>query len=246
MLANVCLTTTFAHTNLVSTLVKQSHGFTTGYFPYFTKSRFGYAVKGKGVICIAGINNNNNLVSILSCDAWKNKLDFNTSNCFCYVDNNADIEISYTYTQNYLFRYLQFGLPYGSSCFPLYVNNSNYKLLASDGILNFNTNPSNKYAISNLSFSVAYPPSGQTTGGIGALNVDLMAILRDDSNNSVTRFTQYMDGNYIAMIKNTNSTYVNIHSLVDDYTNAKPTLLIGWDPSNPDITQDSAWTEYDI
>jgi hypothetical protein len=77
----------------------------------------------------------------------------------------------------------------------------------------------------------------------GIVKVDLLSINMPTANNS-SYYAPYAGGNYLAIAKQTSTTsFLGKKGLNGAYypNNYYATLFVGWDSSNPDITQSSSW-----
>jgi hypothetical protein len=107
-------------------------------------------------------------------------------------------------------------------------------------------------------FQAIQTTSGYNTAthiyGKGTLKIEFVAYSSSDDN-AKTLFSTSANGNYLsvsvvqtawtlsASIRSLNTTQFT--SGYQSLSSGYPALYIGWDPSNPDITQASAWTEYE-
>lgn len=80
----------------------------------------------------------------------------------------------------------------------------------------------------------------------GIIGIDLIAISTSmESSATPRRKTTAANGNYLAVTAGkliTSGNWGNLNSSAS--ISLYPSAYIGWDPSNPDITQESAWTAY--
>jgi len=92
------------------------------------------------------------------------------------------------------------------------------------------------------------PNSESNVYGKGTLKVDLMSVnLQNRSNHVVpTVYSTVAGGNYLTVRNITDSSFGYIFNRVNASSDLTVHVAIycGWDASNPDITQESAWTEY--
>ena len=107
-------------------------------------------------------------------------------------------------------------------------------------------------AVTNYPFQAlsAYDVYNSSTNvrGKGTLKLELLSISFQSSANLVPSiYSRVANGNLLcvnSMMSSTFTTYA-INGSPDNYgLKAYPALYVGWDPSNPDITQASSWTEY--
>lgn len=83
----------------------------------------------------------------------------------------------------------------------------------------------------------------------GTVSVDLMAMNFPGQNQGLTPniYAKFANGNYLVVRLSAGSSQVSPVVELNKGTtafSANAALYVGWDPSNPDITQSSSWTEY--
>ena len=79
--------------------------------------------------------------------------------------------------------------------------------------------------------------------GKGFVKVDLMAINESESSTNLTVYSTVANGNYLVVLSSPSTlkyNVINTSLTVDRYTSC----YVGWDTSNPDITQSSSWLLY--
>lgn len=85
------------------------------------------------------------------------------------------------------------------------------------------------------------------TSGKGSISIDLMAINFPGANQGLVPsvYSTFANGNYLVVRCVSGSYYLSSYCYnAVDTVNWNAALYVGWDPSNPDITQASAWTEF--
>ena len=82
---------------------------------------------------------------------------------------------------------------------------------------------------------------GWTAFGKGTVKIDLLSTNMNPT--SINPYTVVANGNYLSVLTGSYPLQ-KLNASSSYYTSAYYTLYVGWDPSNPDITQASAWTEY--
>jgi hypothetical protein len=90
---------------------------------------------------------------------------------------------------------------------------------------------------------------GNACFGKGVVNIELLAANMQNDSASIAPLpaSSAANGNYLCVSNTSSISYLPINKRA----NASPSfsaytaLYVGWDPSNPDITQASAWTEYE-
>lgn len=85
------------------------------------------------------------------------------------------------------------------------------------------------------------------TSGKGSISIDLMAINFPGANKGLVPdvYSTFANGNYLVVRRVSGTYYLSTYIYnTADTVQWNAALYVGWDPSNPDITQASAWTEY--
>ena len=85
------------------------------------------------------------------------------------------------------------------------------------------------------------------TSGKGSISIDFMAINFPGANQGLvpTVYSTFANGNYLVVRRVSGSYYLSSYIYnAYDTVQWNAALYVGWDPSNPDITQASAWSEY--
>lgn len=106
--------------------------------------------------------------------------------------------------------------------------------------------PTEIYPFESVSLSNVEKPSGSyyKCAGRGVFPIDLIARMTM-SGAAFRRLSTAGNGNYLTVYKNSSAMYVYpIGQASQNRFTVNENLFVGWDPSNPDITQASAWTEY--
>lgn len=103
------------------------------------------------------------------------------------------------------------------------------------------------YPFQSLSvFGVAN--SSTKVNGKGALKLELLSISFMSATNLVPSIYSSVANGNLLCVNNITSTGFTTYAINGNPSNwgtaTYPALYVGWDPSNPDITQASAWTEY--
>ena len=103
------------------------------------------------------------------------------------------------------------------------------------------------YPFQSLSVYGVYNSSTKVYGK-GILKLELLSISFQSATNLVPSiYSSVANGNLLCVnnITNTGFTTYAVNGNPSNYgLSTYPALYVGWDPSNPDITQASAWTEY--
>ena len=220
-----------------------------------TSAYFGCAVKQKDIIIFSGKDNSSSLcVSIVSGNAFSSFYNDNDSNG-CLIFNIQ--QMSPTGSNNYEMNPRTLAGSYlGGFC--IAFNNND---IGSVNYCKLFVTPMAQYegAVQYYPFQslqmTAVPNSVTHIIGKGTLNIDLIAFNTQNvgSSGAPAIFSTVANGKLLtvvsgvewtsqAMIRQLNRITLS-GSYVQNYL-GYPALYVGWDPSNPDITQASAWTEY--
>lgn len=208
---------------------------------------YGFAIKGKHIITIytsGGVPGANSPVAVFSADAFQTV--YNTDEPVRY----GDILFSYsTGVQTYGERAGCIGDQNTQSTnFPFVDGNYNY-LSATWMFAPFATGvaqPTELYPFESVSLSNTEKPNGPyyKCAGRGVFPIDLIARMTT-SGDAFSRLSTAGNGNYLTVYKNSSATHVcPVGQAAQNRFTVNENLFVGWDPSNPDITQASAWTEY--
>lgn len=84
--------------------------------------------------------------------------------------------------------------------------------------------------------------------GKGALNIDLLSVNFPGFNQGLVPsvYSTVANGNYLCINSISGSNYFTVNPLnLTTSQSMNAAMYVGWDPSNPDITQASAWSLYD-
>lgn len=226
-----------------------------------TSLYFGYAVKGKSFITIT---NRTPLIAIFSLDAYSSKVNPNDNDNFMYINLNG---VSYGRTGNYdetskpsTSGYLWGDSPIwfniGSSYFPGYksgVSQTNDECFYFYGrmcpVMAQFDGAAQQYPYGNITL---WAPSLDTACLTkGAVKIDLFAYNCYMASSSYAIGKPVANGNFLAAFVVQNGGGANNSWMPSFFTSMNYSshttyhaLYVGWDPSNPDITQASAWTEY--
>ena len=217
---------------------------------------FGYAIKGKNIISISAYDITsitNTYVKISSIGSLSLASNTDTSNMFSYITSGGYFNAA---TGNYadgIFKsnaYLQVsgsnGLPYeyashtnGGPAPQVYIRTP-YRAIC---VLPNSNIPFEPAVISAMSKRTTNIMNSDGIPTKGSVSVDLLAtniVISNETNYDMTYVNNLKpcgNGNYLCLTKTrvTNSYPYWIRAGI---------LYCGWDPSNPDITQESAWPVY--
>lgn len=219
----------------------------TNSFLNATKVYFGFAVRGGDIICFCKSGTQSEpAVSIASCGGFSALLDGGDAyNYFLMSFQKPSTNVSYESSAvSKDGTVMQFSCPNSSGIH----GNTDWKSISLQAY------PVTKIGAytETLPFSTifaagVYNADKPLLWGKGAVGVEGVAINNYLYGNSGARpelFTTVANGKYLAIRrKNSTWTYTGINGI--DAGQTLPIIYIGWDPSNPDILQDSAWTLYD-
>lgn len=214
-----------------------------------TTNYYGYAVKGSDIIILSGPNMSGCSISVVSMDAFSSK----------FSDGNNMLEDGF-------YLNLQSYSSYDNS----YENKSGYSANGSDTVVMVSAINGGQFGTDTASFIMSSPVSsyaGQApaypfqsvtafsvicdsvtkTSARGVIKSELLSINYPPSSSSVSKFSTWAGGKLLALYTHTKSAPVSLFgasNTPNDQQFQTYVTYVGWDPSNPDITQASAWTEY--
>lgn len=241
-----------SNTSTYTTNITTQIGSTSGLFSNYSPLSIGYAVKGKHIISFIKANSHT-FISLWSADFYSSVFnDPNPYPSYNYLTFNSSANTSGSYGEAYVDSNYSDSV---SSDNNLLVNQVNCPQgFAMNPAATYNP-PCQNYPFSAVT-SVAWG-SGSTLPcvGIGVSNIDLIAT---NCSNAITPFSVgqiVANGNYYTarrFVSNAGGVfYVDINGFGKGgsyYTTSgyqySLNCFVGWDPSNPDITQASSWTEY--
>ena len=213
-----------------------------------TSASFGYAIKGDSIVMLQG-QGTGFLASYLKCSvasghAFSSFVNNETNGVFAYNTQN-EIESSSNYenaTRDVASTVMHSPLCATANAAGAIKYNAKFSAV-----------PFAKYSSS----TEAYPFQSiqifdvtnvlPATSGKGSVNVDLIAVNFPGANQGLVPsvYSTFANGNYLVVRTVTGTNYLSINPFNYAYELASnAALYVGWDPSNPDITQASAWTEY--
>lgn len=239
------LVPTGAHGNYWDSYVSPASSCTAAFANSFY---YGFAIKGKNIITFyaSGVPSETCPVAVFSADAFQTVY-------------NPDEPVRYG---NVLFSYSSgtsvssYGERAGctgdqqatTTNFPYVYGNTNY-LGTTWMFAPFATGvvqPTETYAFESVTLSNVSKPEGEyyKCAGRGVFPIDLIARMTT-SGAAFNRLSTAGNGNYLTVYKSSSANYVYpIGQTAQNRFNANENLFVGWDPSNPDIKQSSAWTKY--
>lgn len=211
---------------------------------------YGYAVKGSDIIIFSGKNISSLCVSVVSLNAFSNLVNDNDDMDCCILNlQGLDSTVSSCY-ESASRTYQQYSI--GGIC--IIPNNSAFSI----GYLFVSPVSTYSGVVSKYPFQSVNAVSGSSNSsgvfGKGTLKLEMLSY---NANLSIaqTNFTTLANGNYLVACSDSvqwsgnNVTFRPLNSTKFSYSQnafncGYPALYVGWDPSNPDITQASAWTVY--
>ena len=213
--------------------------------------KFGFAIKGDDIIAIQsyGTNSSTICISIISCSGFSSFVNANdTQGVFCLntqkVISSSSGDIEYR-SRNYDPAKLEMQL-----CISQYYNGNFYQFsqLGFTPLTRYSGNMQEYpfeslclYDVANIQTNVS---------GKGTLKIDLISVNCPGANNNIVPniWSSVAGGNYLTIRTLSGTNYYTFNKVngYSGYSNATSNVAIycGWDSSNPDITQESAWTEY--
>lgn len=209
----------------------------------------GYAVKGTNIITFAtrtdtlGLSTNYRYTknSFVGFDSLKLSSPNDSANIYGVTLNARGTEIGVTYWFDSVLSTEQETLKDDFNRYPANVtNNDNALMLTLTRNAVFNGNPQ-LYPFENVGLttnakrvSAPYLNSDGITSK-GTFDIDLLACNGTNTYTGFSTWKPVANGNYLTAI---------IRQAQASDTLNQTTYYIGWDPSNPDITQESSWPEY--
>lgn len=227
----------------------------TDWLNYVSYNNFysGFAIKDKSIICFCKNSSNAANVAVYSIDGFSKMGDPNDEyNIFCL---NAQ-----TYSNSTTRREVDH-VVVGSSTSQSLLSNPCFRTLSNTGgCWQYNNYMRCLFAsvyigsIQNYPFEAIFiinPEINSNTLNAfkGVIGIDLLAVCTPNSSSLIPNaLSTAANGNYLALVGGSINANSNSGSFLNESTGnafkAYPTLYCGWDPSNPDITQESAWTAY--
>ena len=228
---------------------------TTNYYVYVTYASFsaGFAIKEKSIISFCKVNGVSPNVAIFSIDGFSKMGDPDDEyNIFCL---NAQAISTQTVTVE-----VQHNVA-GSSTSQSILSNPCFRTLSNTGgCWQYNNYMRCSFAsvyrgsIQKYPFEAVFivnPEINSNTHNAfkGIVSIDLLAVCTPNSSSLVpAAYSTAANGNFLSLVGGSINANSNSGSFLNESTgngfSAYPTLYCGWDPSNPDITQESAWTAY--
>ena len=210
--------------------------------------KFGFAIKGDDIIVIQsyGTSSSNICLSIISGAGFSSFVNANdTRGIFCLNTQATISTVTFNYENRY--RYVHSNTLNMPVCVTQQYDGTIYN------VSKLGFTPLTRY-IGNMqeypfeSLYVWDVVNSQTNvSGKGTLKIDLISVNFPGANNNIVPnvYSTVAGGNYLAFRKLSGSYYYTFNKVngTADIT-ANVAIYCGWDASNPDITQESAWTEY--
>lgn len=210
---------------------------------------YGYAIKGKCIISIITSTSGSVFVKVSAVDLLELSSPDDKKNIFSYVfgmgntvtSSSPSIDSSYGYIQTLTDE----GVPYEALAHQ-YNTTYSVKLFVQAPKSAVSINPTNNIPYESVVItpehsSASRPSQPLNKDGImtkGVTPIDMMATNLIYPYNNISVRTAYANGNYLNVWKYMTSSYTS-----NTMRHGK-IVYIGWDPSNPDITQESSWPEY--
>lgn len=210
--------------------------------------KFGFAIKGDDIIAIQsyGTSSSNICLSIISGAGFSSFVNANdTRGIFCLNTQATAANASFCYEN--LPKYASQNNLFMSVCVTQQYDGTIYN------ISKLGFTPLTRY-IGNMQeypFESLYlydvANSQTNVSGKGTLKIDLISVNFPGANNNIVPnvYSTVAGGNYLTFRTLSGSnyyTFVQVNGTSNITSNVA--IYCGWDASNPDITQESAWTEY--
>lgn len=212
------------------------------------KVKFGFAIKGDDIIAIQsyGTSSANTCISIISCSGFSSFVNANdTQGIFCL--NTQTITSASSNDIEFLSRNSNANALKMQLCISQY-HNGNFHQLSQLGCTPLTRYVGNMQEYPFESLYVWGVENSQTNvSGKGTLKVDLIAMNSPGANNGIvpTVYSTVAGGNYLTIRTLDLGNYFLFRTINGNNDSSNNVAIYcGWDASNPDITQESAWTEY--
>lgn len=223
---------------------------------------FGFAVKGSSVVMFSGPSRSGIAVSVISEDAFsslavdgnniqKNYLYCNFQSLATSASDGTNMESGNAYYESTWYQSISRAI--------VSVETPNGEQNMQSGRSYFAISPNAQYSgnIQNYPFQsvTAFTYRGDEIAHTyirGEVNVDLIAVNYPPTGAFPTRLSTVANGKYLTVCSYSLPAYYQILGCVNTGSDLagqnsqtkQYVFYVGWDPSNPDITQASAWTEY--
>lgn len=211
---------------------------------------YGYAIKGKTIISIKKqiVSGSGNFIFKIDCiDGMSLCSPSDSANIFCYICSTYSVvssNISYFLNKGRVQILKGDGGRYESASSD--VNSSKRQptvyIMAPQKAVCLNGTDNTPYEGAFLTPGFIRTVDLINADGIigkGQVNIDILAVNNITPSDNIAIRTPYVNGNYLCLTVDTYSgTVGNPNSMYSRI------VYCGWDPSNPDINQDSAWPVY--
>lgn len=212
---------------------------------------FGFAVKGSDIVMFSGPSRNGCAVSICSCDAFSAKFAEDTSplknGLFINpqswsTSNSSNGESASGYWGSYD-RTLVYATGSGSG-----GNTYDGQAKIVCGGLTWYSGSMQAYPFQNMNVVTYKKNQNTNTYAKGVIKTELISMNTPPSTAYPNMFTTTANGKYLVIYGYVPNDSIRLGANLDFEDaatfNSRNCLYVGWDPSNPDITQASSWTEY--
>ena len=211
---------------------------------------YGFAIKGSDIIAFAGPSTSGAAVSALSFDAFSSKfVDGNNKLIDVVFVNFQTVASGYTNCYEKYSGYTSIGKSVVMVTSPN-GNEHSYDIssFVSSPVISCYSGQAPEYPFQAVTAHSYKVDSVSNTSARGVIKTELIAINYPPSGSTVSKFSVWANGNLLALYTYTKSS-ANVQefgqtSAAENQQVLTYTAYVGWDPSNPDITQASAWTEY--
>lgn len=208
---------------------------------------YGFAVKGSSIITFTGPSASGVAVSLLSLDAFSSKfVDGNNALSNTLMINTQGIASS-KYEKDDAYHVYSSSIVVASCPNGSQNATDSFCFVDCDPLAFYESTNIQAYPFQSVSVKTWRTDSTAKTIARGTVNVDLLAINYPAS--LLTKFTTFANGKYLVLdgVNESQNSPQKLFGQVS-YPSGHYIYTIGvycgWDPSNPDITQASSWTEY--
>lgn len=226
---------------------------TSGSTQYISKQvpearHYGYVTKGKCVFSFMAYNNLSNFyIKISAIDSLSLSSPNDTKNIFSWTLGTSKLTTtSSTGLTNHTTGYFQTlkndGVCYETVAASGTTYNINLFIAPAKSAIAYNSVDNIPYESATITTGVVSLPSNGGINGDGIVTKGLTSIDMLAQNvvypySNINPKVAYANGNYL-------NVYDYMYTVLDEFFILNRFYYIGWDPSNPDITSEDAWTAY--
>jgi hypothetical protein len=208
---------------------------------------YGYAIKGSSIIMFGGPSMSGVAVSMLSFDAFSSKFVETTNALADTLFINTQGVSSSSQEKNNAYHNYSSSVVVATRANSAKNRSDSFSFVTGDPLAYYAGNSIQAYPFQAVSVK-NYSTDSSGTIARGTVQIDLFAI--NYPTVLPTKFSTVANGSLLVLDGSSESTNTPQMVLGQWYAPGDHAIYIigmycGWDPSNPDITQASAWTEYE-